>query len=80
MGVMDKILILIAVFLFLFICLMVYLYIRTGGIPDTLVTCVFAICGSECGAMGWIQTTKTRTQDRKVELEDRKSKEDETNG
>lgn len=68
---MDKILILLAVFLLIFVSVMIWLYYRTGAIPDTLCTCVFAICGGECGVMGWIKTTKERLRDRKYELEDR---------
>lgn len=68
---MDKILLLLAVFLLIFVSVMIWLYYRTGAIPDTLCTCVFAICGGECGVMGWIKTTKERLRDRKYELEDR---------
>ena len=73
---MDVILAVIAVFLLLFIVVMVWLYYRTGAIPDTLCTCVFAACGGECGVMGWIKTTKERQRDRQYELEDRKHQED----
>lgn len=72
---MDVILAVIAVFLLLFIVVMVWLYYRTGAIPDTLCTCVFAACGGECGVMGWIKTTKERQRERSFELEDRKHEE-----
>lgn len=68
---MDVILIVIAVFLLIFISLLLWMYYRTGGIPDTLCNCVFAICGGECGVMGWIKTTKDKQQDRQYEMEDR---------
>ncbi|MCC2124778.1 hypothetical protein [Hominiventricola filiformis] len=68
---MDVILIVIAVFLLIFISLLLWMYYRTGGIPDTLCTCVFGVCGGECGVMGWIKTTKDKQQDRQYELEDR---------
>jgi len=71
---MDVILAVIAAFLLLFIVVMVWLYYRTGAIPDTLCTCVFASCGGECGVMGWIKTTKERQRERTFELEDRKYK------
>ena len=74
-GTMDKILIIIALFLLVFITIMIWLYYTTGGIPDTLCTCVFAACGGECGVMGWIKTTKERYRDRQYELEDRKHEE-----
>lgn len=70
---MDVILTVIAVFLFLFIVIMMWLYYRTGAIPDTLCTCVFAACGGECGVMGWIKTTKERQRERSFELEDRET-------
>lgn len=69
---MDIVLAIVALFLLVFIITLMWMYYRTGGIPDTLCTCVFAICGGECGIMGWIKTTKERCQDRKNELEDRK--------
>ena len=73
---MDVILVFIAVFLLAFIVTMIILYYLTGAIPDTLCTCVFAVCGGECGVMGWIKTTKERQRDRQYELEDRKHQED----
>lgn len=72
---MDVVLVAIAVFLLIFVVALVWLYYRTGGIPDTLCTCVFAICGGECGVMGWIKTNKDRYRDRRYELEDRKYEE-----
>ncbi len=72
---MDVILALIAVFLLAFIIIMLVLYYITGAIPDTLCTCVFGVCGGECGVMGWIKTTKERGQERKIQLEDREHEE-----
>lgn len=60
LGVMDLILLLVGIFLFCFTAVMVVVFIICGSIPDTLVTCVFAICGGECGIMGWIKTEKTK--------------------
>lgn len=60
LGVMDLILLLVGIFLFCFTAVMVVVFIICGNIPDTLVTCVFAICGGECGIMGWIKTEKTK--------------------
>lgn len=68
---MDVILGFIAFVLLLFIVVMIWLYYKTGAIPDTLCTCVFAICGGECGVMGWIKTSKERMRDRNYEIEDR---------
>ena len=73
---MDVILVIIAVFLLMFIITLLVLYYITGAIPDTLCTCVFTICGGECGVMGWIKTTKERKRDRQYELDDRKHQEE----
>ena len=69
---MDVILKILAVFLFIFTLAMIIIYCLTGGIPDTLCTCVFTACTGEIGVMGWIKTTKDRNQERRYELEDRK--------
>lgn len=53
---MDVILVILAIFLLVFVIVMIAIYIRTGGIPDTLCTCVFSVCGGECGVMGWMQS------------------------
>lgn len=55
---MDVVLASIAVFLLVFVAVMVWLYYMTGGIPDTLCTCVFAACGGECGVDGMDQDDK----------------------
>lgn len=73
---MDIILFVIACFLLIFVGFLLWLYYRTGGIPDTLCTCVFAICGGECGVMGWIKTTKERQRERMYEMEDRQQQEE----
>ncbi len=73
--VMDVILVFIAVYLAWFTAELIQIYRETGGIPDTLCVSVFGICGGECGAMAMIQNTKTKRQDRKNELEDRKYQE-----
>lgn len=70
-GTMNLILVIIGVTLLTFTIVMIDLFKNYGTIPDTLVTCVFAILGGECGVMGWIKTNKDKNRDRKVELEDR---------
>lgn len=72
LGVMNLILILVGVALVVFTVVMIRLFITTGSIPDTLVTCVFAVLGGECGVMGWIKTTKERNKDREWAQEDKK--------
>ena len=68
---MDVILVVIAVALTAFTVEMIIVFKETGMIPETLVTCVFAALGGECGAMAWIKTTKERNREREWELEDR---------
>ena len=70
-GVMDIILIIVGISLFAFTVAMIQLFREYGAVPDTLVTCVFAALGGECGIMGWIKTTQDRNKERKWEVEDR---------
>lgn len=70
-GVMDIILIIVGISLLAFTIAMIQLFREYGAVPDTLVTCVFAALGGECGIMGWIKTTKDRNKERKWEVEDR---------
>lgn len=65
-------LIVVAAYILWFTNRMIGLYEATRAIPDTLVTCVFAICGGECGALGWIRTSKEKYRERKWGLEDEK--------
>lgn len=67
---MDFILILIGISVLIFTVAMIWIYLVTGGIPDTLCTCFFAACTGECGFMGWIKAAKTRYQERAWEKED----------
>lgn len=71
-GTMNLILVIIGITLLTFTIVMIDLFKNYGTIPDTLVTCVFAVLGGECGVMGWIKTNKDKNRDRKVELEDRR--------
>lgn len=67
---MDIILVIIAAALLAFTIEMIRLFEETGMIPDTLVTCVFAALGGECGAMAWIKTAKERNKEHKWEVQD----------
>ncbi len=60
---MDLILVLVGISVVVFTVVMIWLYLLTGAIPDTLCTCFFVACTGECGFMGWIKTAKTRYQD-----------------
>lgn len=70
-GMMDRILLVLAIFLLVFIIAMTIVFVCCGSVPDTLITGVFAVCGGECGVMGWIKNRKEQLQSRKWELEDR---------
>lgn len=70
-GVMNIILVIVGISLFAFTIAMIQIFREYGAVPDTLVTCVFAALGGECGIMGWIKTTKDRRQERTWEIEDR---------
>lgn len=61
-GTMDLILLVIGIFLALFTVAMIVIHCITGSTPDTLITCVFGICGVEGGVMGWIKTSKNKLQ------------------
>lgn len=61
---MDFILILVGTSVLIFTVVMIWLYLMTGGIPDTLCTCFFIACTGECGFMGWIKTAKVRQAER----------------
>lgn len=74
-GTMNVILAVVGICLLVFTVYMIELYKLYGAVPDTLVTCVFASLGGECGVMGWIKTTKDRNRERKWELDDRKAAE-----
>lgn len=70
-GTMNVILIIVGVSLLAFTVAMIQLFREYGAVPDTLITCVFAALGGECGVMGWIKTTKERNKERKWEQEDK---------
>ena len=72
LGMMDIILIVVGITLLAFTVTMIGIYRECGGVPDTLVTCVFATLGGECGIMGWIKTTKDRNKERRWEQEDKR--------
>ena len=67
---MDLILILLGVAVVIFTVVMIWLYLLTGAIPDTLCTCFFAACTGECGFMGIIKVSKEKYREREWQLED----------
>lgn len=50
-------------FLFVFVSVVLYLFMKTGNEPSTLVSCVFAFCSVEGGALALIKTIKTKKGD-----------------
>ncbi len=74
---MDVILVIVGIALLAFTIAMIRLFKEYGSVPDTLVTCVFAALGGECGIMGWIKTTKDRAQERQWKQEDKQAAEPE---
>ena len=71
-GTMDLILLLVFICLVIFTVTMIRLFQVSGSVPATLVTCVFATLGGECGILGWIKTNKDKRQDRRWQREDMK--------
>lgn len=65
---MDLILIFLAVLTIIFVIDMRNIFLKTGAIPDVLVTCFFATVGGECGAMAWIKTSKEKKAERLQQL------------
>lgn len=66
---MNTILVLIGITTLIFTLIMIWIYLITGGIPDTLCTCFFVACTGECGFMGWIKSAKVRYQEHEWQLE-----------
>ena len=77
MGTMDFILLIVFLCLTAFTIAMITLFTVYGSVPDTLITCVFATLGGECGILGWIKTTKEKKQDRRWQLADMRREKEE---
>lgn len=71
-------LIVVLVVLLVFTAYMCVLFKSMGSIPDTLVGCVFAVLGTECGALAWIRTSKEKYKEREWQKEDEKAAEKKT--
>ena len=78
MGTMDFILLIVFLCLTVFTIAMIVLFTVYGSVPDTLITCVFATLGGECGILGWIKTTKEKKQERRWQLADMRREKEET--
>ena len=75
--VMNLILVIVGISLLVFTIVMIQIFQMYGSVPDTLVICVYATLGGECGIMGWIKTTKDRTRERKWEKQDQREAKEE---
>lgn len=58
----------------IFTAVMIWLFMQYGSTPDTLITCVFAVLGGECGILGWIKTSKCKHESKKEEKDDEEAK------
>ena len=77
MGTMDFILLIVFLCLTVFTIALIVLFTVYGSVPDTLITCVFATLGGECGILGWIKTTKEKKQERRWQLADMRREKEE---
>lgn len=69
---MDLFLLIDLLLIIIFTGIMIYLYVTTLSIPDTLCVSVFGVLGGELGIMGWIKSNKDKAETRKQELADRR--------
>ena len=68
---LNVVLIILGIAVGIFTVAMIQIYLKTGGIPDTLCGWFYGAATGEFGVMGWIRTTKDRDKKRQYELEDR---------
>lgn len=66
---MKNIIISVFLFLFIFVGVILYIFLKTGSEPSTLIGCVFGILGLEFGVLSKIKTTKKRSEDNEDKLE-----------
>jgi len=66
-GTMDIILIILGVAILVFTITMIAVFCVFQAVPDTLVQCFFACCGSEGGFMAVIMVAKKLTEGRHEE-------------
>lgn len=67
MKTSKVVLIILAIFIVTFTIACMWLFYLYQSIPDTLVTCVYGLCGSECGVLGWIKVMKTKYKESEVD-------------
>lgn len=67
---MDVALVILLSVMIIFTVAMIWIFLRVGSVPDTLITAVFAVMGGECGILGWIKTTKDKQSNKNKEEKD----------
>lgn len=67
---MDVALVILLLVMLAFTVVMIWIFLKVGSVPDSLVTAVFAVCGGECGVMGWIKTTKDKQKNKEDKQDD----------
>lgn len=67
---MDVALVVLLLMMIIFTVTMIWIFLRVGSVPDTLITAVFAVMGGECGILGWIKTTKEKKTSKQEEKDD----------
>lgn len=67
---MDVALVILLSVMIIFTVEMIWIFLRVGSVPDTLITAVFAVMGGECGVLGWIKTTKEKKSSKQEEKDD----------
>lgn len=65
---MDLILIFLAIVTIIFVIDMRNIFLKTGAVPDVLITCFFSAVIGECGGMAWIKTSKEKKEERLQQL------------
>lgn len=71
---MNVALVITCFFAVIFTAVMIWLFIQYNSVPDTLITCVFAVLGGECGILGWIKTSKCKHENKKEGKDDEEAK------
>lgn len=56
----TKVIIAVYATLIVFTVAMIVIFLIKDSVPDTLITCVFAACSVECGALGLIKHSKVK--------------------
>jgi hypothetical protein len=72
MNKMDLYLLIDLSLIVIFTSIMIWVYLKTFAVPDSVVVAVYGILGGECGLLAMIKNRKEAEETRRMELEDRK--------